>query len=452
MEQVLCPISENALSTPHRTALISDERRWSYLELDQALHSLCLFLSEAGIKEHQRIAFIAKCDPATILLFLALFRLRAIACPLSFRTPQQQIAKQLSELKASHVLEPATLPHSSGQCAQAPTMISLNSPATFLFTSGSSGTPKIACHSFANHYYNALGALLPLRLDSTSRYLLSLPLFHVSGIGILFRCFQKGAAVVVSDHPVQDAISRYSISHLSVVPTQLQRLLSEPLSSLKCILLGGAPLSPTLLQQSRHLPVFTTYGMTEMSSIITLSDGKSEPHSGKAPAFREMKIEKDGEIWVKGKTLFLGYWDASSETILKADVQGWFPTKDLGRVDRQGNLELIGRKDRLFISGGENIQPEEIERALCAIPGIIQAAVIPVSDPEFGHRPVAFINDASGRHTLLSIREELKPLLPSFKHPVRILPLPSDAGLKPNLGVLKQQLVLSQESPSGNQE
>src|SRR4029077_16530151 len=113
---------------------------------------------------------------------------------------------------------------------------------------------------------------------------------------------------------------------------------------------------------------------------------------------------------------------------------------DLGRINAQGHLEIIGRKDRQFISGGENIQPEEIEQALCALPGIRNAIVLPIPDAEFGERPVAFIDDETKSHTLDSIKEALRSQLPSFKHPVKLLPYPSDAGMKPNLSLLKDQL------------
>ena len=94
MEEIICPIYENARSAPKQPALISEERVWSYLELDNAIHCLCNFLKESGIREHQRIAFIARNHLSTVILFFALFRLRAIACPLSFRTPQEQISRK----------------------------------------------------------------------------------------------------------------------------------------------------------------------------------------------------------------------------------------------------------------------------------------------------------------------------------------------------------------------
>lgn len=460
MEHVTCPLSENARLTPQHPALITDQRTWTYKELDAEVHALCSFLENAGIKENQRIAFVAQTSPGAILLFFALFRLRAIACPLSHRLPQEQLTQYIQLLKAAHVLEPSLLPPDITRSGPKNTSIYLDDSATFLFTSGSSGTPKIACLKFANHYYNALGVIPALKVEPASRWLLSLPIFHVSGISILFRCFFRGATVVLSDLPISESIPKFGVSHLSVVPTQLIRLLKEPAGtlekikrSLKCLLLGGAPLSPTLLKEAnlQSLPLYATYGMTEMASIIALSNANAEESSGKLLPYREVKLEND-EICVRGKTLFQGYWDAFSETIIKQEHNGWFATKDLGRISKEGNIEIIGRKDRQFISGGENIQPEEIEQALCAIPGIRQASVLSIDDAEFGKRPVAFIDDETCSHTLDSIQEGLKRCLPSFKHPVRIMPYPPEAGIKPSLAILQQRLTQIQEASVKNRE
>ncbi len=414
-----CPISENCKLLPDHFALIGQERSWTYRECDAIVHNLCIFLENLGVRENQRVAFIAKASVKTVCLIFALFRLRAIACPLSFRIPNVQ--PFIEQLGADHILDPESLPleprFESGSSS-----IDLDQLATFLFTSGSSGVPKIACQSFGNHYYNAMGAIPPLQLEPTSRWHLSLPLFHVSGIAVLFRCFLRGAAVILDTDD--------QATHVSWVPTQLYRMLRVPIQkhSLRCVLVGGAPVPPTLLDEANAagLPVVATYGMTEMSSIITLSDGKPLP-------FRTMKIEKDQEIWVGGETLFKGYWNGL--TVVKADVDGWFPTKDLGRWT--GQLELIGRKDRQFISGGENIQPEEIERALCSLPGIRQATVLPIQDAEFGQRPVAFID---GEWTVETLREALTSRLPRFMHPVHVFPYPQEAGMKPSLAALKQYL------------
>lgn len=461
MEHLNCLISEHAKRYPDQCALINQGCRWTYQELNSAICTLCDHLKKEGVQENQRIAFTAMSTPQTIVLFLALWRLKAIACPLSFRIPEEQLPKSLELLKPAHLLDPVQLPISSHATPSTTHWIDLDQPATFLFTSGSSGIPKVVCHSYGNHYYNALGIMEQLQLDLSSRWLLSLPLFHVSGIAILFRCFLKGSTVVLSNAIDLKSILDLNITHLSLVPTQLYRVLNEPSErlekmkhSLKCLLLGGAPIPPSLLDAAHKLslPIFATYGMTEMSSLIAFSDPNNQGNAGKIALYRDLKIDKDQEIWVGGKTLFKGYWDASKDAIIKADQGGWFPTKDLGRWTSDHQLEVIGRKDRQFISGGENIQPEAIESALCSLPGIHRALVLPIEDVEFGTRPIAFIDDASHQYSLESIRQQLKDRLPGFMHPIKIFSYPPELSIKPKLSSLKQHLAQILKSSAKNQE
>jgi o-succinylbenzoate---CoA ligase len=420
MSERSCPIAHHAQNNPEYPALIDAEKVWTYAECDARINGCCAYLKTQGVRAESRVAFIAETKAPTIFLFFALFRLKAIACPLSFREPRRD--SLLEALKATHYFEPSTLPFICGYHHFS--SLSEEALATFLFTSGSSGAPKIACHTLSNHLYNALGCICFFSLNSSSRWLLSLPLFHVGGLAILFRLFLSGGAVVLPKLPLSQTLSTYQITHVSLVPTLLYRLLQENLrektfDSVRVILLGGAPFSPQLCKRAsaHNLPLIHSYGMTEMASLITATQTATVEHVGKPLPFRELTLSSNGEILVKGATLFHSYLGAPK-------MDGWFPTGDLGAWTAEGNLRFLGRKDRLFISGGENIYPEEIERALCTIEGILSATVVPCEDLEFGQRPIAFIHDTTQKHTLESIREALKPLLPSFKHPMRLLPYP----------------------------
>lgn len=400
-----CPLAAQADRAA--IALETDDRRWSYSEADFTVHHLMLHLKTLGVEKGSRVAFVARTEPSTIFLLFALWRLQAIACPLSFREPTERHPVLLQRLGATHFLDRVPL-----ACGQASTQALLSEEAlcTYLFTSGTSGTPKIACHTLGNHIYNALGAAPVLHINASSRYLLSLPLFHVGGLAILFRVFLSGATLVLSERPVQEKLA--TLTHLSLVPTQLYRLLQD--KTLKAnnarLLIGGAPLAPALQEEAttRGFRLLVSYGMTEMSSLIVVGNTVL-PH-------RELCV-KDKEIFVRGKTLFSGYLDLYAP-------EDWFATRDLGEWTQDGSLRILGRKDRLFISGGENIQPEEIERALCTLPGILFARVEPIPDPEFGHRPVATIHDTTQKHTLETVRHHLKSLLPGFKLPVRLFSSP----------------------------
>jgi O-succinylbenzoic acid--CoA ligase len=146
-------------------------------------------------------------------------------------------------------------------------------------------------------------------------------------------------------------------------------------------------------------------------------------HLGKVLPNRELSISKDGEILVRGKTLFSGY-DNGYSLERPLTPSGWFASGDLGSFTPDGNLIYKGRKDNMFISGGENIYPEEIEKALSSFPGLLHSTVIPSPDLEFGHRPVAFIHL---EHELIhkdSLKEHLLSKVPKFCVPIDFHPIP----------------------------
>lgn len=370
--------------------LISDERSWDHDEFEAAVEGMCQQIKDWP---HERIAFFANTTPEVIFLFFAIWKLGKIACPINTRLP-------------SYTESELFTPHMPSPLSPTPWDWNEGNLATMLYTSGSSGKPKIACHSIGNHLYNARGSQMMIPLDPSDRWLLSLPLFHVGGIAILFRCYIAKAAVVIS--------SKFDgITHLSLVSTQLQRMLKNktPAPDLKCILLGGGPIA----HFEAPWKVMPTYGLTEMSSQVVTAN-QIHPYA-------EMKLAEDGEILVRGKILFKGYWE--NELIPQ---EGWFATKDLGRW-HEGKFEVLGRKDNMFISGGENIQPEEIEKELCNVEGITQAVVVSVPDVEFGARPVAFIDDSTKTNQAIEI---LRSRLPKYKIPIRFYPLPQETGLKPS--------------------
>lgn len=434
MAEIFCPIYLHAQNIPDQIAIQTPDRTLTYSQFDAALANQVNLLKTRGIKPHSHAAFIAYPSLSTILLLFSLFRLRAVACPLSFRTPSEQVPLLAARCGAPHLLHAEDFPIVTTPQTHFPSTYGSDQLATILMTSGSTGTPKAACHTINNHMTNAQGAFQPLQCSQSTRWLLSLPLFHVGGLALLFRCFIAGGTVVLSHSPLSDALLDGNMTHASLVPTQLFRLLQEPpekiaqiASFTTCLLIGGAPLSASLAHKAlnHNLPLYTTYGMTEMSSIITLAATQeitTRLHMGKPLPHRELSLNSHGEILVRGATLFSGYWDAEQQQIRPAITEGWFETKDLGEISSEGELTWLGRRDRLFISGGENIQPEEIETALCSLPGILAARVLPIDDPEFGKRPIAYLLEETPSYTLEKIRAALSLKLPSFKHPIQIFP------------------------------
>ncbi len=466
MKKSTFPISKICERHATQVALISDKRTFTYRELNDWILRVSAGLRQNGIGKGDRIALISENSVYLPPLIFALFNLGAIVVPVNFRFPSGQIRELLHALRCRKVFI-------AGKYHEYQTVISLpvlsiedffrdlkqikfksdsvdlplDQTATIIFTSGSSGKPKAAINTIGNHYYNALGANENIRLQPGDRWLLSLPLFHVGGLAILFRTILAGATCVLTGNrkKVSKIILDQQITHISLVATQLIRLLSESKTSrissrLKAILLGGGSSADNLVNQSlkSHLPLYLSYGLTEMASQVTTTKrliyNKTLNHNnaGQILKYRQLKISKQGEIWVKGSTLFKGYI-RKQRTYLPVNKNGWFHTGDLGRFDSRGNLVISGRRDNMFICGGENIYPEEIEQHLKNIKQIQDVMIVPVADREFGLRPVAFIKFVKGAKIRAEqLRAYLQKKIARYKIPLFFLPWPRDyVALKP---------------------
>jgi len=291
--------------------------------------------------------------------------------------------------------------------------------------------------------------------------LLNLPLYHVGGLAIVHRCILAGATIVIannSGNPIFDLVNS-NITHASMVPTQLLRAINSieqliltghkvKLSSLKGILIGGAACSYTIKAKAKslELPVFYSYGSSEMASLITLTTPESNINSsGMILPHAKFKISEQGELLVKGESMFSGYLiksdDKSLQLINNLDDYNYFHTKDIAEVNSDGEIVIKGRIDNMFISGGENIYPEEIEQAISEFPGIESVIVIPIPDLEFGERPIAFIRtNQSARLSIDELIQFLKTKITKFKIPIEFREFPAEytqTGIKINRQALK---------------
>lgn len=440
--QIANPIQENAARFPDDLFIITEAQRISFAHFAELVQEKARKLIGEGYGFGSILPFQADICLESLVTIGACLALGVVACPMRQEDFEARRGN-LSQLVLSSY-----------------SPFDLRSFATLVQTSGSSGKPKAALHSLGNHYFSALGSATNIPLAHGDRWLLNLPLYHVSGLGVFFRCLFSASTLVIGKGDVAEIMAQFHITHLSLVAKQLQDLLygfnridnfskvvnSVPISvHVRHILLGGSVIPSRLIQEAKAqgLPIHLSYGMTEMASqIATTPSGASLDAllnaAGTVLPHREVRIAADGEVWVRGATRFEGYLQEDMLTS-PFDADGWFATNDLGEWTETGALKILGRKDNMFISGGENIQPEEIERILLQYEGISQAVVVPVADETWGFRPVAFLdapflvapfleNDRNEE----ALRQFLTERLPKFKIPDHFLPMPSlpDSGIK----------------------
>ena len=452
------PLREKAQTMPEGIAVRTPDRTFTYAELDGVVSATARQIQRVCPAAETRVGLYLPRGWQAIVLILATIRAGHVACPISTRTPAQGVATLLQTVSAplllidDHalagvlptsvrvVMQEACLEEETGELGRFPDRVS-SAPATIVFTSGSTGASKAALHSLGNHYYSAAGANKNISVWPGDRWLLALPLYHVGGLGIVFRCILAGAMIVIAEphRSLGTVIAREGITHVSLVATQLARLLDEnegeAPSSLKAVLVGGSALSLSLVQEAYHrgYPLYTTYGLTEMTSQVTTTPPEAScdllATSGRVLPYRHVSIAEEGEILVRGETLFQGYLDG--DRLQKPfDSEGWFHTGDRGVLEADRTLRVLGRIDTMFISGGENMYPEEIEQWLCTLDGVVQAVVVPLADEIYGQRPVAFVQVQGCFPTPVDFETHLVAALPRFKIPDAFYPWPTDAPSK----------------------
>ena len=290
--------------------------------------------------------------------------------------------------------------------------------ATILFTSGTTGAAKAVRLACENHLASARASSEVLGIDSSSRYVCCLPLFHVGGLSIVFRCELTGAKLLLHERFDAAAVARDlrdGATHVSLVSATLARLLElggrfPP----AVVAVGGGPVPQQLLQRARDagLRVVQTWGMTETASMATCErpdDADGTTAGAALPGF-EVRIEA-GEILVRGPALMQGY-------LGHEPLHGWFATGDLGELDARGRLTVHARRTDLILSGGENVYPAEVEGALLSHPLVREAAVLPAPDERWGQVPIAYVAaDVSAE----DLRRFLSDKLARYKLPARIV-------------------------------
>jgi fatty-acyl-CoA synthase len=449
---------------PNRLAAsdLTSGQAWTYRQFNEAVWRTASALRARGVGPGGRVALLAKNRVFSPILHLACARLGAIFVPLNWRLAKSELLPLLEDCEPALVLGDALL-GSAGldgvaveefeaeaqQAAPLPGQdYGQHQTSLILYTSGTSGRPKGVMLSEKNMWATAQNFAVLAQVGPNSRVLCDAPFFHVIGlVGNIRPTFMHGGAILVSDGFVPArtlarlADPELAVTHYFCVPQMAAMLRHDPafdpavLRHLTGVFSGGAPFPADAIRTwtGRGIPVANGYGMTEAAGTVCcmpLDIAEIEAHigaSGLVPPDVQVRIVDDagkqvppgvaGEVLVRGKNVSSGYWRRPEETAA-AFADGWFRSGDIGSLDAAGYLSLVDRKKDMFISGGENVYPAEIESALAAYPGLADCAAVGVADERWGEVGHLALVPLPGQEILeTDVRRYLEPRLARYKLP-----------------------------------
>ncbi|MEA9986918.1 long-chain fatty acid--CoA ligase [Subtercola sp. RTI3] len=469
-----------------QTAIVFNDRLITYDELDRRVDALANALANNGVRAGDHVAFAGENHPAFLETLFAVSQLGAVTVALNARLAAAEIAYMLGDSASTtliylDVLEPMvgealrlqpldrvirvrTAEHpevaedraedrdfdevvESGRPQYVEIAVTLDDPALILYTSGTTGRPKGAVLTHGNLTWNTFNVLVDYDYVSDDVSLMISPMYHVAALSMgVLPTLLKGGAIVLE--PKFDAgralrlIEKYGVTTLNGVPTTFQLLCdheswhASDVSTLRKLTCGGSPIAARVSDEfeKRGLAFSAGYGMTETSPGITsvsAAQSKVSPGSTGLPHFFvDMRVdgaEQDdagviGEIQVRGRNVFAGYWNNPDETARSFTHDGWFKSGDLGYLDEKHFVHLSGRSKDMIISGSENIYPAEIEAIIVELQQVAAAAVIGFADDRWGEVPWAFITVKPG-HSLTDVEvvTHLSSRLGRYKLPKRVL-------------------------------
>ncbi len=449
-------IRDRGRLTPDRVAIEFLDRTITYGELDRDSSHLAAELTDRGLHRGDRVAALADNCPEYVTLVFACARAGLVVTPLSWRLAPAELAYQIDHSGAALLVtseqrsdladaalaaathHPPRRPIEAPPAgAQEPAVEVLDDDPLFLcYTSGTSGRPKGALLTHANCFWTNLSIDHVMDVTTFDVVLQVLPQFHIGGWNVQpLLAWWKGATVVLE--PTFDAeraleqIERKRVTTMMGVPATYLFMAEHPafadtdLSSLRMAVVGGAPMPESLIRtwMARGVALVQGYGLSEASpNVLGLPPEYVRAkvgYAGKAYPHVEVALEDGdggliegvgtGELLVRGPNVFAGYWrdPAASAEAMRG---GWLHTGDVAERDEEGFYRIRDRVKDMYISGGENVYPAEVESVLAAHPAVVEAAVAAVPDARWGEVGMAFVvtRDSIGADELLAwCRERL---------------------------------------------
>ncbi|MFV3074898.1 AMP-binding protein [Niveispirillum fermenti] len=494
------PLAFQAGAQPDKIALadLTSGRRYSYAELDRAVNRCATWLAGrlGNAIVGQRIAVLGRNDAAMPILHLAAARSGAIFVPLNWRLTVPELAFQVADADPALLLaqeefldtakaaadgreRTAVLPLAAAEAAwltmqdTRPPAQPADRPSTLLYTSGTSGRPKGALLTESNLFFTTVNFSLMNHVTAASVLLCDMPLFHVVGLVTMVRTPLTQGGTLLLSRGFDPALTMarladpaLGITHYMCVPQMAQTLRQHPgydpapLRRMTALCTGGAPMPAALIGRfsEEQITIADGYGMSEAGTVLGMPVGDRARILAKAgsaglpgPTLRLRLVDDDGqdvpdgavgELWISGPNLSPGYWNRPELPTL-AEQGGWLRTGDAARRDGDGFYYLVDRKKDMFISGGENVYPAEVEAAILELPAIAEAAVIGMPDPRWGEVGWAYIVPAAGQVvTEQQIMAHLDGRIARYKRPQRVVitdGLPRTGSGKVQKHLLRQQ-------------
>jgi fatty-acyl-CoA synthase len=428
--------------TPHKAALVQGGRVTTYAELERRSTRLALGLRSRGVTRGDRVAFLGLNSVELVETMFAVAKLGAVFLPVNTRLAPPELrhvlldsgtrllvwadgfesgveSPEVAGLELDRVrirAQPATDASTGLAELYGPEGVALDEPVALedlfmiQYTSGTSGLPKGVQLSHANIVWNVFNLMVDVDLGSDEVALVTAPLFHTAALNqVLFPTILKGGTALVEarfdpDRAI-DLIEQEGVTLLFGVTTMYlalastRRFAEADLSSLRSALSGGAPIPESLLRTwlDRGLMITQGYGLTESSpgaTMLRAADGVRKLGSAGTACFftdvrvvtpdlEPVQVGEPGEVLVQGPNVTAGYWQNPRATA-DAFVDGWLRTGDIAVVDDEGYLRIVDRLKDMYISGGENVYPAEVEQAIHAHPAVAECAVIGVPDERWG--------------------------------------------------------------------
>ncbi|KAK2063602.1 AMP-binding enzyme [Colletotrichum caudatum] len=448
---------------------LATNRRWTYSELDADIQRAASVLCGHGVQTGDRVATITTNSVHQLIAQQALMRLGAIFVPLNWRLARPELTKLLVDCAPAILFTELGPPELPTGCQHigfsnfiaavdaaelAPRLDARPSDETcvILYTSGTSGAPKGVMLNARCILSTTINFSILTEVDTGSVFLCDGPMFHFMGlIAQIWPSLMRGGTIALSPKFNPDLTNArlgdacLHVTHYFCVPQMAEALARAPnfntseWPTLKALFTGGAPSHPARIKWwlSRGIRMVDGYGSTEMGTVsgMPLSPGLIGVKAGSVglpgpltavrvvdEQGKDVSVGAPGEIIVSGPSVTPGYWNRPEESLAAFTRDGWFRSGDIGRFDEDGYVFLIDRRKNMFISGGENVYPAEVEAAMAEHPGVIDVAVIGVPDELWGEAGHAFVVAAPGAQLRISdMLEHCRSRIARYKVPREIV-------------------------------